>query len=135
MSLASPEFGRLIVHLFDLCSSPPPLLDVMGNTKTVSGWKNGTHVPRPQTLDAALASMKSKVGYNRWPRRRVDAFDHIARQLQLISRMHQHDGYAVFSRIADVEPPGLGRCLTAHQIRPALPSRRAAGGALRSAVT
>ncbi|WP_327110888.1 AAA family ATPase [Streptomyces sp. NBC_01341] len=99
MSLASPEFGRLIVHLFDLCSSPPPLLDVMGNTKTVSGWKNGTHVPRPQTLDAALASMKSKVGYNRWPRRRVDAFDHIARQLQLISRMHQHDGYAVFSRL------------------------------------
>ncbi|MFF8971045.1 AAA family ATPase [Streptomyces sp. NPDC014995] len=99
MSPASPEFGRLLVALFEVCGSPPPLLDVMGNTKTVSGWKNGTHVPRPDVLDAALARMRPRVGHAAWPRERAERFDRIARQLRLISRTHQHDGYAVLSRL------------------------------------
>lgn len=84
MSPASPEFGRLLVALFEVCGSPPPLLDVMGNTKTVSGWKNGTHVPRPDVLDAALARMRPRVGHAAWPRERAERFDRIARQLRLM---------------------------------------------------
>jgi energy-coupling factor transporter ATP-binding protein EcfA2 len=99
MSPASPEFGRLLTDLFELCGNPPPLLDVMGNTKTVSGWKNGTHVPRPDALDAALTRMKSKVHYSLWPRDKAERFDRIAGHLRLISRTHQHEGYAVLNRL------------------------------------
>ncbi|MFJ8105743.1 hypothetical protein [Streptomyces sp. NPDC096132] len=99
MSPASPEFGRLLSDLFELCGSPPPLLEVMGNTKTVSGWKKGTHVPRAEALNTALARMKPRVGYSTWPRAKTQRFDGIARQLQLISRTHQHEGYSVLNRL------------------------------------